>query len=161
MPTLVDIRPGHRETVDLHAPWWSDAKDETTGRYLERCVVYRDQTEEDQQEISRRLAPSMSAKKGAALNMDKAMSQARVETLRRMVVELTDAKGQPLPLTYQTFLALKTWDSEYIADQLDDLNRPPVDPTADDADEAARTGEDMQELAQKRFRRPGGQTLRR
>lgn len=151
MPRFVN--PDARETTVLHAPWWSERQDEH-GQYLERCVVYREMTERDSQIIARNTAPSMTARKGAKIEMEKYVSQGRVQMLLRMVVEITDEQGTPLPISARTFEMLHTKDSEWIADQLDELNEPLVTPTEEMEADAEEQEADAHELAADRFRRP-------
>ncbi len=158
MPTPINLST--RETVDLHAPWWSDAKDEH-GRYVERCVVFAQMSERDNQVISQQVAPKV---RGGGRNAEISMREiafARRFTLLRMVTELTNAQGQPLPITGQLIDSLPSQDVEFIANELDRLNGAPVSPTDEDVAEAERNAEagltdddrvDAQRVAERHFR---------
>lgn len=104
--------PAARETVDLHAPWWSEAKD-ASGRYLERAVIYTKLLHGDQQWLQSRLAAVMadheidlsslsSADQASGLLPkisagDLFAASSSDDPLLRLVVEVTDPDGVPLP----------------------------------------------------------------
>jgi hypothetical protein len=167
MPHLVNLHD--RATVDLHAPWWSPKTDEA-GRYLERVVIYAEMTEHDEQVISRAIAPVVSGKSRNADISLKESALARAHTLMQLIVELTDETGRPFPKSPDTIKRLPRRDSEWIMDQIGELNAAPVvkvlpedeDDAEMNADGSAGSlgsdGDDAAispaEIAQRRFRRP-------
>lgn len=115
----------NRATTDLHAPWWSDAKDPTTGRYLERVTVYTRLTYADQQWVQEQLFSSGALDLAALTQLAQASQGKRAEealpsilsdqsalggaglaglvasegyALLVRLAELTDETGEPLPL---------------------------------------------------------------
>lgn len=155
MPTLVNL--SDRETVDLHAPWWSDAREETSGRYKERVVVYAQMTERDEQVIARAIAPKIRPGQGrdvGSITMDQT-AFARLHLFLRMIVEMTDATGARIPLTAESIAALPKKDSSWIQGEIDEMNKSPLEPTPEDEADAERSEgkETPASLAQARFRK--------
>lgn len=156
------INENQRETVELHAPWWSDKRNDA-GRYLERCVIYAEMTEHDQQIISTQLMPKV--KTGAGRDTEISMKEqafARQMLFLRLVIEITNDEGVPQQLNAATFKTLHTRDSEYIQGELDRRNRSLVEPEAEDelaAELNAANGETDSQMAsptaiaERRFRR--------
>lgn len=118
--------PTARETVDLHASWWSDAKDPETGRYLERAVIYTKLLYADekwlQSRVNASLADSLRSRdvdlSGIAEITDPndqsqvnnmlerlglsagdlvELGDSQDDVIYRAVVEITDDAGTPLP----------------------------------------------------------------
>ncbi len=131
MPRPVD----RNKTIDLHAPWWSDAKD-AGGRYLERWVVREEMTERDQQEIAQkvnqRLAQVTAGKNSKQLG--EAMMQqiiqanlafARLYQLLQMTEEITDESGTPLHRDRDLISSFATRDTEFVSGELDQLYGKP------------------------------------
>lgn len=158
MPTLVNLND--RETVDLHAPWWSNERDDQ-GRYKERVVIYAQMTERDEQMIARAIAPKVRPGQGrdvASITMDQT-AFARLHLFLRMITEMTDAGGNRIPLTAETIAALPKKDSSWIQGEIDELNKSPIQPTPEDEHEAellvgSSHEQSPTELAVGHFRRP-------
>ena len=151
MPKLIDLR--ERETVELHAPWWSEAKDEQ-GRYLERCVVYAVMTEKDEQAIAAQIQPKIRPGQGrdqASITMQQT-AYARKHLLLRMIIELTDETGHPFPLTGETIDRMQKRDTAWIAGEIEELNKTPVQPDEEDERVAEELGRSPVEVAEERFR---------
>lgn len=151
MPKLIDLR--ERETVELHAPWWSDARDEQ-GRYLERVVIYAVMTEKDEQAIAAQIQPKIKPGQGrdtASITMQQT-AYARKHLLLRMIVELTDESGHALPLTGETIDRMEKKDTSWIAGEIEELNKAPVEPDEEDERVAEQLGRSPVEVAEERFR---------
>lgn len=145
-----------RETVDLHAPWWSPTKttdgratspewqkeaDGVTyapgGRYVERVVVYAQMLRADAQWVQARLlshikvstAAVNNARRGAESEIDLGGTErSGLLTLQRMVVEMTDEHGASQPLTEATFAGLPEEDARFLESEIERLNAPLIVP---------------------------------
>lgn len=144
MPKPINLH--QRETVALHASWWSEERDES-GAYKERAVINAVMTEKDAQWIQANIMASLKidAKSRGATTMNMAGSELqRVLTMMRMVVDLTDETGASVLPRNADFKTLREFyeafadrDLAFIADEISKLNEQPVTPTEADASEAA------------------------
>lgn len=123
------------ETVDLHAPWWSDGRD-ASGRYRERWVVKKEMTERDQQQIAqaqegriRSVTSGRGRKELAAELMQEVIQNqipfARLYLLLQMTVEITDETGTAQHRSKELLSAYPTRDTEWVADELEKLYGAP------------------------------------
>lgn len=159
-----------RETVTLHASWWSDERDET-GAYKERVTVYAVMTEKDSQWVQANIMASLKVNaksRGAAMNMA-GSEQQRVLTMMRMVVGMTDETGASVLPQHADFKTLRAFfeaipdrDLHFIEEELTKLNEPPVEPTQEDIEEAEANAArglsdpervDPQAVAERHFRK--------
>jgi hypothetical protein len=152
MPKPVD----RSETVDLHAPWWSDATD-SSGRYKERWVVRKYRTERDAQAIANAMGDSIRMRQSARTNgharkgdgggnnsgdmeleVTANMPFARMILLLQVTVEITDENGMPLHINKELLSSFDTRETEWVADELDRLYaRPEIVPVLDEDEERA------------------------
>jgi hypothetical protein len=136
-----------RETIDLHAPWWSPKRTQdgtlTTpevgpddeGRYVERCVIYAQLFHIDEEWAQGKSLGKFDMKKKAMDPMQAAKAPRFL--LQRMVQEITDPTGHPLPKTatgdhgeaiYSEafFAGMFSQDTTWISEQINALKEPPV-----------------------------------
>ena len=156
------------DTVDLHAPWWSDAtlpesdqvylnrtctktdgeeswEDVSTHtRYVERCVIRAEMLESDQQWVNTRLYGKFNPKKNMPIDPQQ-MAKARVYTFLRMIVEMTDDLGRPMILSEKDLATLPKKDADWIEQGINALNQPAVPVIEADEIEAARYATDEDE----------------
>ena len=146
MPRSYNTEDVGRDTVDLHASWWSSKKDEN-GRYLERCVVYAERFHADDEWVNKQVFGTMKAPTKAGQVIDTSMTaKSPTYLIQRMVVELTDEDGRPAPmgltnggramLSEKFIRGFLKRDTDFIIEQLDAMKEPPVPVTEADHVEA-------------------------
>lgn len=151
-----------RDTKDIHAPWWSDATDES-GRYLERAVIFAQFLQADQQALQSELMANMQidaaaiarAQEGdtSAFNLDMSAALEQFEVLfERMVVELTDEEGVSQPLGRAAYAGLEPRDADFIVGEINKLNQPLVQPTRQDKEIAETQGKPVEAVMRRNFR---------
>ena len=181
--------PTARETVDLHAPWWSTATDAESGRYLERAVIFTKLLHSDQQWLQSRITQLLGDQEidlagitsaDQATGMLPKISASDLfavsntdDSLLRLVVEITDADGAPLPwrdpngnlleeAAKQTLAEMDDADVQFILTEVN--KRIQVQPVpvlaadrqaAQDGDPAAANGRGAQGVAEAAFRGAG------
>ena len=146
MPRSHNIDDDRRETVDLHADWWSPLKTEDGafdgvpckegGRYVERCAVFATRLHDDDEWVNKQVYGTMKAPTKAGQVIDTSMTaKAPTYLLQRMVTELTDDQGTTAimivnggrrMLSERYIRGLDKRDTEFIIGQLDEMKEPPV-----------------------------------
>lgn len=148
----------NRETQVLDAPWWAHQPD---GTPIETVTVYAQMIEADNQWIQRqllgkvKLGRSTGGGRGGRGGQDIDMAEyarSRFVTLLRMIVAMTDQKGNPVPVTPQQIVRMHERDAEWIAAQLNEMNEAPVVPTEEDMATAEAKDLDPFEVAEAAFR---------
>jgi len=158
------------ETLDLHAPWWGDATEQTptpvttrsghkdaegqwqwdeailnhdggAARYVERATVRRIMTERDQQLINEQLFAKFRPVKGGGVD-PKRLAKTRVYTFLRAIVEMTDEAGRVVTLSESLLAEMSKADADFLSAALDDLNEPAVPVLAQDEEMAWKMSED-------------------
>ncbi len=151
MPRFVE----EQETVDLHAPWWSDEKD-ANGRYKERCVVYAQMTEADEQWVNAQAMGGIKVEGRGRKAMQEAMSSlrglsaTRTYLFLRMITELTDSAGRSVTLSKALILKMDKRDAEWINDEMSELYEPDVAPVLE---EDVRLADEKNALAESQVAR--------
>jgi hypothetical protein len=129
MPRPVD----RTESIDLHAPWWSDERD-STGRYVERWVVRKEMSEKNQQSISATLRPVLKMTGNTGRNGNSGASEmllnelpfSRLYTLLEMTIDITDETGQQMHISKDMISSFPVRDTTWVADELDKLYAAPI-----------------------------------
>lgn len=162
-----------RQTVDIHAPHWSPERDEDE-RFRERVVIYAQYLQADQDWVNAQIMNSFKldsdlaqrAARGEKVDIDIDASEAtkqRALLFRRMVVEMTDETGNPVPLNdHNVFEGLIGDDAQFIESEILRRARPLIEPLPQHIDEARAKKVDPQVIADGHFRGTGeGRVSRR
>jgi hypothetical protein len=156
MPRSYSADETRRQTVDLHAPWWSpkmthDGTLDTEvisegGRYVERWVVYAQRLHVDDEAVDQRIYGKVKtpSRAGETIKMDTAKAPAYL--LQQMTVEVTDETGTPAPLvnitgkrpmlTESYLRGVPERDLDFVIGELSKMKEPPVPVTEADEREA-------------------------
>jgi len=138
MPSAHPFTNASRTVKEIHADWWNPMRtddgtlhgtqvsEDEPGKYVERVEIYEEMYGSDTMHVKTKLFRTVDITKSSDPKNAAQLARQRFYLFERMIVLITDKRGNSVPLNDTFMLTAHERDLQFIEEEIENLKKPPI-----------------------------------